>query len=70
VVLGEMFSSIRARLNRITFYASHLRTAECFVPLVILVVIGLLINQLGTCGGGPTADLAGVRITPRTERHP
>ena len=26
---------------------AHLRTADVFVPLVILVVIGLLINQLG-----------------------
>jgi ABC-type nitrate/sulfonate/bicarbonate transport system permease component len=47
VVLGEMFSSNAGLGYRITFYAAHLRTADVFVPLVILVVIGLLINQLG-----------------------
>ena len=31
----------------IAFYAAHLRTADVFVPLVILVVIGILINSLG-----------------------
>jgi ABC-type nitrate/sulfonate/bicarbonate transport system permease component len=48
VVLGEMFSSNAGLGYRITFYAAHLRTADVFVPLVILVVIGLLINQLGS----------------------
>ena len=47
VVLGEMFSSNAGLGYRITFYAAHLRTADVFVPLVILVLIGLLINQLG-----------------------
>jgi NitT/TauT family transport system permease protein len=47
VVLGEMFSSNAGLGYRITFYAAHLRTADVFVPLVILVVIGLMINQLG-----------------------
>ena len=47
VVLGEMFSSNAGLGYRITFYAAHLRTADVFVPLTILVVIGLLINQLG-----------------------
>jgi NitT/TauT family transport system permease protein len=47
VVLGEMFSSNAGLGYRITFYGAHLRTADVFVPLVILVVIGLLINQLG-----------------------
>jgi NitT/TauT family transport system permease protein len=47
VVLGEMFSSNAGLGYRITFYAAHLRTADVFVPLVILVVIGLAINQLG-----------------------
>jgi ABC-type nitrate/sulfonate/bicarbonate transport system permease component len=47
VVLGEMFSSNAGLGYRITFYAAHLRTADVFVPLVILVVIGLLINALG-----------------------
>jgi ABC-type nitrate/sulfonate/bicarbonate transport system permease component len=47
VVLGEMFSSNAGLGYRITFYAAHLRTADVFVPLVILVVIGLVINQLG-----------------------
>jgi len=42
-----MFSSNAGLGYRITFYAAHLRTADVFVPLVILVVIGLLINQLG-----------------------
>jgi NitT/TauT family transport system permease protein len=47
VVLGEMFSSNAGLGYRITFYGAHLRTADVFVPLVILVAIGLLINQLG-----------------------
>ena len=47
VVLGEMFSSNAGLGYRITFYAAHLRTADVFVPLTILVVIGLVINQLG-----------------------
>ena len=47
VVLGEMFSSNAGLGYRVTFYAAHLRTADVFVPLVILVVIGLVINQLG-----------------------
>jgi NitT/TauT family transport system permease protein len=47
VVLGEMFSSNAGLGYRVTFYAAHLRTADVFVPLVILVVIGLAINQLG-----------------------
>jgi NitT/TauT family transport system permease protein len=47
VVLGEMFSSNAGLGYRITFYGAHLRTADVFVPLVILVVIGLMINQLG-----------------------
>jgi ABC-type nitrate/sulfonate/bicarbonate transport system permease component len=47
VVLGEMFSSNAGLGYRITFYAAHLRTADVFVPLTILVVIGLLINALG-----------------------
>jgi ABC-type nitrate/sulfonate/bicarbonate transport system permease component len=47
VVLGEMFSSNAGLGYRITFYAAHLRTADVFVPLTILVVIGLIINQLG-----------------------
>jgi NitT/TauT family transport system permease protein len=46
VVLGEMFSSNAGLGYRITYYAAHLRTADVFVPLVILVVIGILINQL------------------------
>jgi NitT/TauT family transport system permease protein len=48
VVLGEMFSSNAGLGYRITFYGAHLRTADVFVPLVILVAIGLLINQLGS----------------------
>jgi ABC-type nitrate/sulfonate/bicarbonate transport system permease component len=47
VVLGEMFSSNAGLGYRITFYAAHLRTADVFVPLTILVVIGLLLNALG-----------------------
>src|SRR5215472_3352656 len=47
VVLGEMFSSNAGLGYRITFYAAHLRTADVFVPLVILVVIGILINSFG-----------------------
>lgn len=47
VVLGEMFSSNAGLGYRITFHAAHLRTADVFVPLTILVVIGLLINALG-----------------------
>jgi ABC-type nitrate/sulfonate/bicarbonate transport system permease component len=46
VVLGEMFSSNAGLGYRISFYAAHLRTADVFVPLVILVVIGILLNQL------------------------
>lgn len=45
VVLGEMFSSNAGLGYRITYYAAHLRTADVFVPLVILVVIGIIINQ-------------------------
>jgi NitT/TauT family transport system permease protein len=47
VVLGEMFSSNAGLGYRITFYAAHLRTADVFVPLMILVGIGILINALG-----------------------
>ena len=47
VVLGEMFSSNAGLGYRITFYAAHLRTADVFVPLTILVVVGLIINQIG-----------------------
>ena len=46
VVLGEMFSSNAGLGYRISFYAAHLRTADVFVPLVILVVVGILLNQL------------------------
>ena len=46
VVLGEMFSSNAGLGYRISFYAAHLRTADVFVPLVILVVIGIALNQL------------------------
>lgn len=45
VVLGEMFSSNAGLGYRITYYAAHLRTADVFVPLVILIVIGIIINQ-------------------------
>jgi NitT/TauT family transport system permease protein len=47
VVLGEMFSSNAGLGYRITFYAAHLRTADVFVPLTILVVIGIAINAIG-----------------------
>jgi ABC-type nitrate/sulfonate/bicarbonate transport system permease component len=46
VVLGEMFSSNAGLGYRISFYAAHLRTADVFVPLVILVVVGILLNQV------------------------
>jgi ABC-type nitrate/sulfonate/bicarbonate transport system permease component len=46
VVLGEMFSSNAGLGYRISFYAAHLRTADVFVPLVILVVLGIFLNQL------------------------
>ncbi len=46
VVLGEMFSSNAGLGYRISYYAAHLRTADVFVPLVILVVVGILLNQL------------------------
>src|SRR5258707_725221 len=46
VVLGEVFSSNAGLGYRISFYAAHLRTADVFVPLVILVVLGMLLNQL------------------------
>jgi NitT/TauT family transport system permease protein len=46
VVLGEMFSSNAGLGYRVTFYAAHLRTADVFVPLLILVVIGIIINQV------------------------
>lgn len=50
VVLGEMFSSNAGLGYRISYYAAHLRTADVFVPLVILVVVGILLNQVSrTC---------------------
>jgi ABC-type nitrate/sulfonate/bicarbonate transport system permease component len=46
VVLGEMFSSNAGLGYRISYYAAHLRTADVFVPLVILIVVGILLNQV------------------------
>jgi ABC-type nitrate/sulfonate/bicarbonate transport system permease component len=45
VVLGEMFGSNDGLGFSITRYASQLKTAEVFVPLLTLVVFGVAINQ-------------------------
>jgi NitT/TauT family transport system permease protein len=46
VTLGEMFGSQAGLGFRITFYASHLQTADVFVPLTVLVVSGLLLYRI------------------------
>jgi NitT/TauT family transport system permease protein len=46
VVLGEMFSSNAGLGYRISYHAAHLRTSDVFVPLVILIVVGILLDQV------------------------
>jgi ABC-type nitrate/sulfonate/bicarbonate transport system permease component len=45
VVLGEMFGSNDGLGYSITRYAAQLKTAEVFVPLLTLIVLGIVINQ-------------------------
>lgn len=46
VVLGEMFSANAGLGFRISFYAAQLRTADVFVLLLALIVIGVVTDQL------------------------
>ena len=46
VVLGEMFGSNDGLGYSISRYASQLKTADVFVPLLTLIVLGIVINQL------------------------
>jgi NitT/TauT family transport system permease protein len=46
VVLGEMFSSNAGLGFRISFYAARLRTADVFVALLILIVVGISTDQI------------------------
>ena len=43
VTLGEMFGSSAGLGYRLTFYASNLKTADMFVPLIVLVAMGLIL---------------------------
>ena len=45
VVLGEMFGSNDGLGYSISRYAAQLKTADVFVPLITLVVLGVAINQ-------------------------
>ncbi len=45
VVLGEMFGSNDGLGYSITRYAAQLKTADVFVPLLTLIVLGVAINQ-------------------------
>lgn len=45
VVLGEMFSANAGLGFRMTSYGARLRTADLFVPLVVVVVLGVLTTQ-------------------------
>lgn len=46
VVLGEMFGSNDGLGYSISRYAAQLKTADVFVPLLTLIVLGIVINQL------------------------
>jgi NitT/TauT family transport system permease protein len=46
VVLGEMFGANAGLGFSIAYYAAQLKTAEVFVPLTVLVLIGIVLNQL------------------------
>ena len=46
VVLGEMFSSNAGLGFRVSYYAGRLRTADVFVALIVLILIGLATDQL------------------------
>ena len=46
VILGEMFSSNAGFGYEITYYANQLQTANVFVSIIILIVIGVALNQL------------------------
>jgi ABC-type nitrate/sulfonate/bicarbonate transport system permease component len=46
VVLGEMFGANAGLGYRMTVFASRLRTADVFVPLITFVVIGVVTTQL------------------------
>lgn len=48
VTLGEMFGSHAGLGFSITYYASHLRTADVFVPLTVLVLSGLLLYRISS----------------------
>jgi NitT/TauT family transport system permease protein len=46
VIVGEMFSSNAGLGFRISSYGARLQTASLFVPLVVVVLLGLLATQL------------------------
>lgn len=46
VTLGEMFGSSAGLGFKLTYYASNLKTADMFVPLVVLVVLGLVLYRV------------------------
>jgi ABC-type nitrate/sulfonate/bicarbonate transport system permease component len=46
VIVGEMFSSNAGLGFRISLYGARLQTASLFVPLVVVVLLGLLATQL------------------------
>ena len=45
VVLGEIFGSNAGLGYSLTYYGAQLKTADVFVPLLVLVALGALINQ-------------------------
>jgi NitT/TauT family transport system permease protein len=46
VVLGEMFGSNDGLGFRLTYHAAQLQTSAVFVSLIILIVIGIVINEI------------------------
>ncbi len=46
VILGEMFSSNGGLGYHISFYGAHLKTADLFVPLTTVVVIGVVMTRI------------------------
>jgi NitT/TauT family transport system permease protein len=46
VVLGEMFGSNDGLGFRLTYHAAQLQTSAVFVSLIILIVIGIIINEI------------------------
>lgn len=46
VILGEMFSSNGGLGYHISYYGAHLKTADLFVPLMSVVIIGIVMTRV------------------------